>query len=192
MRNRYYLMRHGESEANLADIIISDPATGCVAYGLTSLGREQARDSALASGLDSHTLIICSDFLRTRQTAQVVQETLACEEPILDKGLRERGFGRLEGKGGPGYRDVWNQDNLDSSQSVHGAETPLDLAARLTKAMDRFEQRYDGKTILLISHGDSLRYLQLAMAKRALTEHLKIKLFGKAEIRRLEDLPDAD
>ncbi len=91
-----------------------------------------------------------------------------------------------------GYLDVWNQDNIDSSQSAHGAEAPIELAGRLTNAMEKFEQTYEGETILLISHGDSLRYLQLAMAERALTEHLKIKLFGKAEIRRLEDLPDAE
>ena len=39
--NKYLIMRHGESEANVAGLIVSDPAIGCERYGLTELGRQQ-------------------------------------------------------------------------------------------------------------------------------------------------------
>ena len=41
LKNRYFAMRHGQSEANAAGIIVSDPANGCPRYGLTPLGRQQ-------------------------------------------------------------------------------------------------------------------------------------------------------
>lgn len=66
MRNRYYLMRHGESLANVADKIISLPENGLEGYGLSELGQKQAWDSAKASGLPATTIVVASDFLRTR------------------------------------------------------------------------------------------------------------------------------
>ena len=83
MHNRYFLMRHGESEANVADLIISYPETGCKRYGLSKQGRQQVRLSALESGLGSDTLIISSDFLRARETA-----TLRVTRKLADEGYR--------------------------------------------------------------------------------------------------------
>ena len=38
-------MRHGESEANVAGVIVSDPEQGCHGYGLTEKGRLQVLHS---------------------------------------------------------------------------------------------------------------------------------------------------
>jgi broad specificity phosphatase PhoE len=46
LRNNYLLMRHGESEANVSGVIVSDPATGCDRFGLTEQGLQQISDSA--------------------------------------------------------------------------------------------------------------------------------------------------
>lgn len=191
MNNTYYLMRHGESQANKANLIISDPEVGCRLYGLTGKGREQARVSAEASGLGPDTIIYCSDFLRTTETAKVVHETLRCLPPTPETGLRERFFGQLEGDSGEQYRVVWARDSVDSLNTLLGAESPQHLAQRLLKTIDRLDQLHLEQTILFVSHGDTLRFLQLAVAGRALTEHMDIRLFEPAEIRRLQDLPPA-
>eukprot|EP00438_Fugacium_kawagutii_P016681 Skav223975 [mRNA] locus=scaffold1107:223842:226947:- [translate_table: standard] len=39
LRHRFFALRHGESKANVAKIIISDPKVGTKAYGLTPAGR---------------------------------------------------------------------------------------------------------------------------------------------------------
>ena len=57
--------------------------------------------------------------------------------------------------------------------------------------MNRLESRFDDQTLLLVSHGDPLRFLQLLMADRSLKEHLRVALFRPAEIRALEHLPEA-
>jgi hypothetical protein len=43
LKNRYFALRHGQSEANVENIISSLPARGTTIHGLTQLGREQAR-----------------------------------------------------------------------------------------------------------------------------------------------------
>lgn len=42
LRNRYFGLRHGQSEANVMGVISSNPAVGTVTHGLTPLGRLQA------------------------------------------------------------------------------------------------------------------------------------------------------
>lgn len=189
--NRYFLMRHGESEANIIDLIVSDPELGSLKYGLTERGREQARHSAEQSGLGSETRIVASDFLRTRQTAEIARETLGSLQVSVEPMLRERNFGELDGEKGERYKEVWQLDSSDPENGIFGVESPNHLADRLRWMMRRLEALYAGETLLLVSHGDTLRFLQLVAADLPLTEHMRVRHFGPAEIRALEDLPNA-
>eukprot|EP00965_Chrysotila_dentata_P034262 1141570-Pleurochrysis_carterae.AAC.2 len=76
LRNRYFGLRHGQSEANVAGIISSDPSIGTTMHGLTALGRLQARRAATTlvdlvgrENLGS-THFYSSDFTRALQTAE--------------------------------------------------------------------------------------------------------------------------
>lgn len=191
MKNRYFLMRHGESEANVADLIVGDPTVGCSAYGLTPRGQQQAQDSAAHSGLPGETLIFCSDFLRARQTAQIASRVLGCGQPVLEPRLRERFFGALEGTSASNYARVWSQDELDPEASHLGAEPAGQVAQRLGQHLSELEAGYQDQCILLVSHGDSLRFLQLWAAGRPLNEHQSVRHFSQAEIRALGDIPPA-
>jgi hypothetical protein len=42
LRNRFFVLRHGQSLGNVAKIIVSDPKNGCSDYGLSDIGKEQA------------------------------------------------------------------------------------------------------------------------------------------------------
>jgi probable phosphoglycerate mutase len=191
MRNRYFLMRHGESLANVADTIVSLPANGLEGFGLSALGLEQARASAQASGLGPSTIVVTSDFLRTRQTAEVARQTLGAPPARLHQGLRERAFGTLEGQSGDRYQQVWSQDDRDPEHTLFGVESAEALAKRLRQVLSELEDAHRAQEILLVSHGDPLRFLQLAAAGRSLTEHSRIQLFAPAEIRLLTDLRPA-
>ncbi len=187
-RNRYFLMRHGESLANLADRIVSLPENGVENFGLSDLGREQAESSARASGLHPD-LVVCSDFLRTRQTAEIAAEAMGTTNLSVHPGLRERGFGQLEGQSGDDYLKVWAEDERDPEHTLFGVESATALAMRSVAVLDELESLHAGKVIVLVSHGDTLRLLQLDAAGRPLTEHLNVRLFAPAEIRELAELP---
>ena len=92
LRNRYFILRHGESEANKEDVISSNPDIATKIHGLTERGKEQARNAApmfmniLGSKKDSlspdrsntptHIKVISSDFTRAKETAEIFQESL--------------------------------------------------------------------------------------------------------------------
>lgn len=187
--NRYFLMRHGESVANLADRIVSLPENGLNDFGLSDLGRQQARKQATECGLGADTRIVASDFLRTRQTAEIAAATLGVANVEFDPSLRERAFGSLEGESGDDYKKVWAEDEKDPSHNLFGVESAQRLAERLSSVLERLESRQQGQTFLLVSHGDPLRFLQLQAAGQPLTRHLEVRLFSPAEIRLLDDLP---
>ena len=182
-------MRHGESLANLADKIISSPENGCGGYGLSDLGREQAHRLAGASGLGPETRILCSDFLRTRQTAEIAAAALGCAAPELEPRLRERFFGLLEGTSASNYHPVWARDQAD--QGGDGVESPQDLTARLWSLLEELEARGSGQCFLLVSHGDPLRFLQLKAQGKPTRDHQTIRHFAPAEVRALADAPGA-
>ena len=186
MNNRYFLMRHGESEANVENLIISYPGTGCRKYGLTKRGRQQARISALESGLGPETLIVASDFLRAQETAQIVGEVLACRPPTIDERLRERFFGQLEATSAANYEQVWLQDEIDPASPLCGAEPAALVMERMSAVVEHLESVDVGQTLLLVSHGDPLRFLQLWAAGRSSREHQSLEHFGPAEIRPLK------
>ncbi len=48
LRNRYFVMRHGESEANVLGVAVGDPQRGVEGFGVTDLGRRQAVEAARA------------------------------------------------------------------------------------------------------------------------------------------------
>lgn len=180
-------MRHGESLANLADKIISAPENGCDGYGLSELGREQAQRLALASGLGAETRILCSDFLRTRQTAEIAAAALGCSPPVLERRLRERFFGRWEGTSAANYEPVWQRD--EKEEGGDGVESPAELTARLSAIIEELEGRESGRCFLLVSHGDPLRFLQLWALGRPTREHQSIRHFAPAEVRPLREAP---
>jgi probable phosphoglycerate mutase len=188
LKNRYFLMRHGESLANVADLIVSLPENGLEAYGLSELGREQAFKSAQESGLGPDTLVVASDFLRTRHTAEMACQALGAKALRLHEGLRERAFGQLEGGKGADYHRVWARDDEDSEHVDFRVESAAALASRLGALLEALEREHQDQTILLVSHGDPLRFLQVWAAGRPLTAHRQVRNFAPAEIRALESL----
>ena len=71
----------------------------------------------------------------------------------------------------------------------HGAESPRQLALRLSRTLEKLtHQHAQAQEVLLVSHGDTLRFLQLVANDLPLTDHMKISHFQPAEIRRLDEI----
>jgi probable phosphoglycerate mutase len=159
LSNRYFAMRHGHSLANERAIIVSHPENGCCGYGLSESGRSQVAHSlSRANELDADTLVICSDFKRARESADIVHARLACSNPVaVERGLRERHFGKYELSADSGYEEVWRQDALDADSRHNGVESVNQVMQRVTRVVRDLEQRFSGASILLVSHGDALQ-----------------------------------
>jgi broad specificity phosphatase PhoE len=179
-------MRHGQSKANLKEIIISHPENGLLEkYGLTELGRQQARQSAASSPLTKDTLILSSDFSRARQTAEIVREVLGSDVVQLSLSLRERNFGNYEESNHSHYGDVWVGDTRNADHAQNGVESVNSVLSRSTQLILDIEQRHTDRVILLVSHGDCLQILETGFEKISATEHRSLPHLHTAEIRQI-------
>jgi broad specificity phosphatase PhoE len=138
LANRFRVMRHGQSKANEAGIIVAAIESDRRGdYGLSELGLRQARAAADACGLPADTVICSSDFARARQTAEIVRARLGAAEVTVAEALRERGFGDLEGATVASYARVWEADETDKAHVAHEAGDAHDAhAAHAAHAAD--------------------------------------------------------
>ena len=88
----FYVVRHGETEANVSRIL-----QGHNDFPLTEEGKRQASELAKKFININFDHVFASDLLRARRTAEII----VLEHKLLvitKKLLRERTFGRFEGK----------------------------------------------------------------------------------------------
>ena len=117
LANRYRVMRHGQSKANEAGVIVAAIESDRRGdYGLSEAGLRQARAAADACGLPADTVICSSDFARARQTAEIVRARIDAAEVTVAEALRERSFGDLEGDTVASYAKVWEADEAGQAR----------------------------------------------------------------------------
>ena len=186
LANRYNVMRHGQSKANVAGIIVSRIGNDRRGdYGLAELGREQALAAARGCGLPTDTLICSSDFSRARQTAEIVRAQLGAADVIIAEALRERCFGEWEGSPTDNYARVWAADESDPEHADKAVEPAAAVLDRTTALVMDLERRYWGHDILLVSHGDTLQILQAGFQGIDPSRHRSLPALATAEIRLL-------
>jgi broad specificity phosphatase PhoE len=186
LANTFSIMRHGQSRANVAGVIVSNIETDRRGdYGLSDLGRIQALEAAQACGLPTDTVICSSDFARARQTAEIVRARLGAPEVTLAAALRERSFGEWEGSATGNYARVWAADTTDPNQAAGGVEPVAAVLDRTTAFIVDLERRYSGRDILLVSHGDTLQILETGFLLMSPARHRSLPGLQTAEIRQL-------
>jgi broad specificity phosphatase PhoE len=186
LHNHYFVMRHGESKANIAGIIIASPENGLKGdYGLTKRGFLQAEYAAAQSSLGATTIIYSSDFSRAQQTAETVAHVIGAALPQTVAALRERYFGAFETQSNTHYQDVWVDDSVDAAHQNNGVEAVDHVVERSTAFILELEKKFRDETILLVSHGDTLQILQTAFEKIDCRQHRSLSHLETAEIREL-------
>lgn len=187
--NRFYIMRHGESEFNQRGLINSDPSLG---GGLTTAGMEQVSqsvDASLLRELGSRVVIYCSELERAKQTALIVSQQLATDLPIVDGLLNERNFGQFDGQPNQFYEQVWQADARWPESCFElkqrGIESANQVAVRGLRAMAIADGKQQNSDILLVSHGDTLQILQTALSDVEPHRHRELPKLSTGEIRQL-------
>ncbi len=158
--NKYYALRHGESEKNILGIGVSYPESR--PYSLTEKGRKQVLQGAEWLKDKNINIIIASDLTRTKESAYIVADVLGVEV-VFDERLREIGLGVFNGKPHNEYHNFFGNNNdiaVRFTSAPEGGETFGDVTKRVLEFLTDMEQKYSGKNILLVSHGDPLWLLQ--------------------------------
>jgi broad specificity phosphatase PhoE len=143
-------VRHGESEANVADFINDDPQR---LVNLTERGRQQAADVAqrLEHMTFSHTF--ASEFPRARQTAEIILKHHPCELRV-DARLNERKSG-MDGLPTCTFNDLVRPDPI-RIRPPHG-ENFIEQTERLRSFLQSLESFSADTMVLAVSHEYPLR-----------------------------------
>ena len=148
--NRYLLLRHGHSIMNEKEIIISTlpEKIKCL---LTEKGEKETREAVKKLKTAKIDLIISSDLLRTRQTAEIIGKELGIE-PIFDKRLRDIQAGIYEGKTLLEFQEFWGDFEERFTKRPEGGESYNDVKKRIYQFLKEIDRKYNGKRILLVGH----------------------------------------
>lgn len=187
LHNRYLVWRHGESRANVEDVIVSTLENGKSAYGLTRRGIRRVRKTAIGirSAIERGAILFTSPFLRCVESAQIVAEELSIPHVVVTDALRERNFGRLEKKGAHHYARVYAVDAMRPRRALKGAEGVAAVRHRVAGFITHLERTYRGKMIILVTHADVGEILQATLFGLGPEAHRKLPKLKKAECRPL-------
>lgn len=191
LKNKYYLLRHGKNnhQAEKPDIIYCFPDNDPPCF-LIEEGIEQAKKAGEMLKDKNIDMIFCSDILRTRQTAKIVVEIIGFDlnKIIYDLRLRDLNWGVL---GGRNKSEAWafhNQDIVNEFDlTPPQGESWGDCLNRILSVLNEIENNFQGKNILIVSHGDPLWLLEgyvKGLSKEELGKRRRIeKTLEPGEIR---------
>ena len=212
LQNTYYMLRHGQSTANVEGIISS---ARTLAYsdkhGVTPLGYDQGMQASqhLLDLIKVHqksqgnrVVMISSPFARARQTAQACLDGLAQTtiDPLdlqidtdiqLDDRLMERYFGRLDNEAIYTYAYVWPVDQFNVTHTAFGVESVAAVATRVREMIVNLEEQYSNCHLVLVSHADVLQICQLYAANVENVGTFSSYRFQNGEVRVMKLTPDS-
>jgi broad specificity phosphatase PhoE len=145
MATTLVLARHGETDWNREHRL-----QGWADPPLNELGREQARELAEALDGERFDAVYTSDLRRAAETARIVASRLGLGSVIEDVSLREVDLGSWSGRL---WAEVAEQERPDGESREQHRE-------RVVAGVRRLAAAHDGETLLIVSHGGSLRALE--------------------------------
>lgn len=191
--NKYFVMRHGESENNV-DGKINTSDEYRVSH-LTEKGVSETRINAENLKNEKIDLIISSPVTRAIETAIETAKILGYDEKdiLIDESLTEYKVSKYEGKTWQDYHNDYPNTEENFYKTEEGSETWNELRKRSMDFLYDLENKYQGKNILIVTHGGPA-WLMLAGingygAKQTLSMLKDFSYLSNSEIRELNFKP---
>lgn len=153
----FYLIRHGTTEWNEKKLI-----QGHLDSPLTETGLIEVKNLSKKLRKIKFDLVFSSDLLRAKRTAEILTLERNLEIKTTEL-LRERNFGRLEGKPNVEFRQwVDEYEKLTGKQKYTyklypEAESDEEMVKRFLTFVREIAVGYPGKTVLVVTHGGIIR-----------------------------------
>jgi len=161
---KLYLVRHGQSEANVGKGVVGTKAI------LTKVGVEQARRIGMHFENKKIDKIYCSKLTRAKNTLKEIRPYLKKTPLTFTKEINEQ------------YRGIYDADREGykkalkaSGQVGHEFRPPngenlYDLEERAQKFLDFLKKRHTKDNVLVVGHGMFFRFLILRIFKLHMRE----------------------
>lgn len=187
-KNTYYVMRHGEAKSNQKGVL---ETKGDPNNHLTEKGRQQVADAVSAIKAHGVDVIIASPFVRAQETARIVSSLL--DVPVItEEGIREYDMGNFDGKPAMEYLTHFGHTYLQYDTRPENGETHREMMHRSMKVIMDLEKKYEGKNILIVTHGGPARMMfasaDLLTEEEVLADERAVittLYLGNAEVRKL-------
>ncbi|HEY0010943.1 MAG TPA: class I tRNA ligase family protein [Candidatus Paceibacterota bacterium] len=155
--NRYIVVRHGEAENNVRDVLDS---TDEKKWPLTATGREQVVRGAASLKDAGVTKIIASPFARTRESAELMATEIGFDPARIeyDDRVREYDFGDLSGTSHEAYLEL--RKGMAYTDPVPGGASYQEEKNRFGEFLYGLERDFANETILIVGHGVALETLR--------------------------------
>jgi isoleucyl-tRNA synthetase len=159
--NKYFVMRHGEGEQNVLDLISCLPNH---AHHLTEKGKEQAVIASKKLKKEKIDVVYCSPFLRTKETAQIIAKEIDLSEDkiIYDEKIGEVNFGDFDLKPFSEFFSFVKENKSkmdDFSAKIPNGESYQDIKNRIGDFIYDTDSKHSNKNILIVTHGIFLEIL---------------------------------
>jgi uncharacterized phosphatase len=144
-----YLVRHGQSSANIKHVI-----QGQADYPLTKLGIIQAEAAADFFEMVELDAVYSSDLERAARTAEILSKNHS-QEPQLTKDLREVFLGPLEKRPRADIMKEHPQIATTgiAAAGIEGTEPFAHLTERCARLVSHWKEYHKGEAVLAVSHG---------------------------------------
>lgn len=191
LRNQYFILRHGDTTYQIKKERFVYPALPQnMKIRLSDKGKKQIKIVAKRLKKEAIDLIFSSDFLRTKKTARIVVKEINIKKVNFDKRLRDINLGVYHGKQKTDYyRDF---PIIDSKKRFNikpkEGESWNDVKKRLLNFLKEVENKYQGKKILIVSHGDPLWLFEGTVKgrpRRKMISDRKNNYIQKGELRKI-------
>ena len=192
--NTYFVMRHGECEGNIKQIVNSDNS---IENHLTEKGRAQVADSARAVD-EPFDLIVTSPLTRSVETAEIMREALKIskENVVVDARLSEVHFGEFNNGSREKYVTAFENMAERAHKSPGGVETWREVRLRVGGFVRELEAAHTEKRILIVTH-DTPGFILQSLARGETSEEAVAKHptfhqdlhFKNAEVQPLDFVP---
>lgn len=159
MQNTYFILRHGQTPYQLQEEKILYPWPEPSPILLTERGKEQVKRAVEKLKKEKIDLIYASDIPRTRQTAEIVAQELDVET-IFDSRLWERNVGIYKGRPREEMQQAFPVRKEKFFKAPPQGENWNDVKRRVLGLIKDIDKKYQGKNILIVSHGCPLWLLQ--------------------------------
>lgn len=161
LKNQYYILRHGQTIYQTKKKNFIYPAfPENPPIKLTKKGQSQIKKGAKLLKKEGIDLIFASDFFRTKQTAQIVAKEIR-KKIVFDKRLRDVNLGIYHGRKKEEFYQKFPRDFKSRlKMKPEKGENWADVRKRMLNFLKEIDKKYQGKKILIISHGDPLWLLE--------------------------------
>jgi len=135
------LIRHGETDWN-----VERRLQGTTDIPLNARGIQQAEACSNYLASFSYNVLISSPLKRAKETAEIINQQLHLPLQLMDD-FQERYFGDAEGMSYEARRTAYPAKNYPNQEKKE------DFHERIMKGLQKVNQLYPDKQVLLVAHG---------------------------------------